>query len=737
MSRIITAKAVIEASDQTGNVFDRIAQKIKGVEKAAKSFGNLPPLFKNQLGRGSTFGFEKEINRLASSAKEFEAIRRSIERSYANFGSALYKNGPMKAATALGAIKMWEQGTLNSLRKVQSGYDGMERVHQRFFRGAGRFALMATAGGGAAYETGRGIRAGVKSAAERSREMARYGLGGLSEEEKALANAKADEIAERNPTVSRTDILGHIRQLRARLGSFEHAMDNVETLTRAQTVLGTLGKGGEHGAQDLEQLVLGLESQGIGSNPEKFKGYLNAFVKAKSLFPDLTGENFRTYMQRANASKYGLSEDYLSSVVPTMMQHGGAPNFGVEQASAFSALIGGRQTKEAKAAMRAAGLLGKDNQLIGSGEFVRHPYQWTKKYLQPSLEKKGISMDEEHRGDVVETITKMFSNRKVADFFTSMLVNRGIIEKDKELLKGAKGTEGADQARREDAFQASTAITTQLKDAAASFLKLQPVIDGMNALADRMSKAISGFDKDDATGKAAKLGTIGAIGAGAGYGAFKLGSAIYQSFTGAAALTGSAAALDASAAALTAAAARLAGGATLAQVAGGPASTAAKAGGGVLSKAWPMVAGALPFLGVAGLGAGAYFAAEAANDYSGITRESTRERQRKQRAKYNWWGKYSPDGGGMAAPQVSPTMTYGTGVGGDKQVSVTVTGEMSGEGKVVLEINAGSSLIDVVKRAEAAIKLAGTVNSNGPGSTGKSYPDAAAPARPSTGAGVP
>src|SRR5439155_12197545 len=187
-----------------------------------------------------------------------------------------------------------------------------------------------------------------------------------------------------------------------------------------------------------------------------------------------------------------------------MMQHGGAPNFGVEQASAFSALIGGRQTKEAKAAMRAAGLMGQDNQLVGSGEFVRDPYEWTKKHLQPALEKKGVSMDEEHRGDVVETITKMFSNRKVADFFTSMLVNRGIIEKDKDLLRGAKGTEGAAQARREDAFQASTAIVTQLKDAAAAFLNLGPVIKGMNALADKMSAGITAFDKDDATGKAAK-----------------------------------------------------------------------------------------------------------------------------------------------------------------------------------------------------------------------------------------
>jgi hypothetical protein len=79
-----------------------------------------------------------------------------------------------------------------------------------------------------------------------------------------------------------------------------------------------------------------------------------------------------------------------------------------------------------------------------------------------------------------------------------------------------------------------------------------------------------------------------------------------------------------------------------------------------------------------------------------------------------------------STPEVSPTMTYGTGVGGDK--SVSVSGTVTGEGKIVLDINAGSSLIDVAKRAEAAIKLSGSINSNGAGSLGHSSPDAAAPA---------
>jgi hypothetical protein len=50
MSRIIEAKAVISASDKTGNVFDKIASKLKGVEKSAKSLENVKaPKFTGEL----------------------------------------------------------------------------------------------------------------------------------------------------------------------------------------------------------------------------------------------------------------------------------------------------------------------------------------------------------------------------------------------------------------------------------------------------------------------------------------------------------------------------------------------------------------------------------------------------------------------------------------------------------------------------------------------------------------
>ncbi|WP_438275648.1 hypothetical protein [Nitrobacter sp.] len=313
----------------------------------------------------------------------------------------------------------------------------------------------------------------------------RYDLGGLSEEEKAQAALKADEISAKYPSIGRTEVLGHIRQLRSRLGDFHHAIENVETLTKAQVVLGTLGHG-ENASEDLEKLVLGLESQGIGSQPEKFKTYLNAFTRAKSLFPDLRGEDFRQYMQRANVSKYGLSEDYLTSVVPTMMQHEGASNFGVMQASAFSALVGHRQTKAAKAAMRRFGLVDGNDRLLNESDFIKSPFKWAEANIVPALQKHGIATDEEHRGEVVKAMTEMFSNRKVGEFFASMIVNRAIIEKDSVLLPRAKGTEAAEQVRREDPFAAWAGVTTQLKDVATAFIGVKPIIDAMNAASNSL-----------------------------------------------------------------------------------------------------------------------------------------------------------------------------------------------------------------------------------------------------------
>ncbi|MVT69987.1 phage tail tape measure protein [Bradyrhizobium pachyrhizi] len=225
-------------------------------------------------------------------------------------------------------------------------------------------------------------------------------------------------------------------------------------------------------------------------------------------------------------------------------------------------------------------------------------------------------------------------------------------------------------------------------------------------------------------------GSVAAL-AGGGYGAIKFAKLLVGGFG----LSSSAVALDGAAAALTSAAAALSG-SKAAAVAGEAAATAGKtaAGAGVGSALWGAGAAALPWVaGAAAIGGGLYAMHTSVQDagYDGLTSGERLRRQRggSMRDMYRRaWG-YSDLG---VVPEVSPTTTYGTGVGGDKSVQATLTGsaEVHGEVENKIIVEASSSLLDVVKQAQSAIRLAGTLNSSGPGSLGHSSPDAAAPFPP-------
>ncbi|MCA6099194.1 phage tail tape measure protein [Bradyrhizobium australafricanum] len=228
----------------------------------------------------------------------------------------------------------------------------------------------------------------------------------------------------------------------------------------------------------------------------------------------------------------------------------------------------------------------------------------------------------------------------------------------------------------------------------------------------------------------------GAIAAGvAGKAAYAYGGyKLLQLLTTGGGLTSSAVALDASAAALTSAAAVLSG----SKAAGAAASAAASAGttaagAGVGSALWATAAPALPFVAAGAATVGGLYAMHKSVEDAGYEGLTSGERLRRQRGgsmrdmyRRAWGYPMAPD-----VPEVSPTMTYGTGVGGagGGKVDVGVQGEVHGEVENKVTVEAGSSLLEVVKQAQAAIRLAGTINNgNGPGSLGHSSPDAAAPA---------
>lgn len=82
--------------------------------------------------------------------------------------------------------------------------------------------------------------------------------------------------------------------------------------------------------------------------------------------------------------------------------------------------------------------------------------------------------------------------------------------------------------------------------------------------------------------------------------------------------------------------------------------------------------------------------------------------------------------------ELPPTMTYGTGVGGDKGPTSV---DVHGQAEIKFTVEASSSLLQVVEQARNLnVKLQGGFNSNGPGSAGHSSPDAGAASTGQAGA---
>jgi len=200
-------------------------------------------------------------------------------------------------------------------------------------------------------------------------------------------------------------------------------------------------------------------------------------------------------------------------------------------------------------------------------------------------------------------------------------------------------------------------------------------------------------------------------------------------------LGASATALDGSAAALSGAAAELAAAAT-----GGAVKDVAKTaiGTGAPAAAASIWAArglmAVPYVAAGAVAAGALWDMHQNVVDNGFEGMSLNDRAKAMRGGLSIRGVYRRAFGydEMNSPEVTPTMTYGTGVGGGGAAPAQVTGTVTGEGKMDITVNAGSSLIEIARQAQATIQLAGRINSNGPGSLGLSSPDAAAPA-PSTG----
>jgi hypothetical protein len=534
----------------------------------------------------------------------------------------------------------------------------------------------------------------------------------------------------RYPSVDASTMHERLRDTSMGMRSTDKALELGETIAQGTTVLQSL-KGKDKAIEEGRKFFSALDVLGKNIEPKEVKELFDGYIKALGVEgADMDLGGVLAMARQSRAAGGILSNRFLMTTAPGLGRDLGDAQLGTSLASALSQNIGGRATKTSKAAQQEYGLRDAKGYFLDSKLAMENPDFYTWQKIMPAMQKKGIDVNDNVA--VTKSLAQLFSNRTVQDVFSKLITQREQYQAKAGQYEKAPGLAGAGPLLSKDPFVAYESVLAQLRNMATQ----APMMDAAAAGLGKISTAIGGITKrfsEGSTGEKGLMLTGGALTAGVAGTAAALGAkGLYQWFTGAGALTGAAAALDASAAALTAAAGALAGGKTMSQLAAGGATAAGAAGGGMASKIWAAGAAALPYAPgaalVAGLGGGLLAMRQSVDDagYAGLT---SGERMRRQRGGSiaqmlrKQWGYDS-----SASPEMSDTMTYGTGVGGDKTLNVAVSGDVKGEATITIKVEAGSSLLQVAQQARTALNLAGQVNSNGAGSTGRSSPDASAPA---------
>lgn len=676
MAKVIEAKAVISAADKTGNVFDKIASKMKGVEKAAKSFeGVKAPRFAGDL--------YEELKRLNLSEKELNGVR----KSFAALDQQL-RQAPIGASHYIRAMEEAKSKTVSHWREIKASVDDAHESHKKFFKSAGHMARHTAAhvigGVGGAYFAGHAIKEVIKGAAERNRAGIKYEQMGLTGDQLAEGNDIADNISKKFPSISRTEVLDDLRKNASRLGSWDRAKEIAEVYARAK-ISNKLSGGDDH---ELEQVVRAAEGAGAANTPGQFSSFLNAFSRAKAANPDYGGEEFSKDFRAAGAAKYGLGKDYMENVFPILASH--TSGFGVKLATSNSALIGGRMTKQSKAALKEAGLLDENGHLIDEKAYQANPFDWTQSHVRPLLEAKGVKfgedMSEEDKRTTSAWATKSFSAKNAADQIITNLLDAPLVEKARN--RKTKGLEDMDTLQTKDVGLVWEGFTNQVKDAGTALLGLKSV---SNQLSEETSR-LANFDHFLRTGETPNKPNplITALGLN-DYGEMSVNDKNRIE-----SLKAQSREID------------------------------QKYGWGLDDKTTQDLR-----LKQFDLQAGIEATQNAAT-MPPIFSDAEKER----------WQKMAPAGieatqNAVPMPMSDPRKAGMPAVqsleGATVQATLSGSADVHGEAALTVKVEQSSFFTALVERAENAIKLVGSLTTNGPGSTGKSSPDAAAPARPSTG----
>lgn len=145
----------------------------------------------------------------------------------------------------------------------------------------------------------------------------------------------------------------------------------------------------------------------------------------------------------------GLSDEALYYKMESIVQEWGGFRYGTAAMSAYQNIYQGRTTKRAANNMQKLGLIEDPSKLKhdksgqisfldvgaikGADIFKKDQFAWMEQVLLPQLAAKGIT----EKGDVLDAIGSIFTNRTASNLFGDMYLQRDIIKKSAKMNAGA------------------------------------------------------------------------------------------------------------------------------------------------------------------------------------------------------------------------------------------------------------------------------------------------------------
>ncbi|WJR74921.1 hypothetical protein [Bradyrhizobium sp. NP1] len=784
MAKVIEAVARISAEDKTGAVFDKIAKKIEGIAKSAKSSAEVDKLSKalaraqQQMAAIDRFGSAKggfadartkfreaqvAVDRAARAMKAGQGDAAALARAYETAQAAVsrasaaferQKVAVMQAKHGLEQLGIPANRAAAAQDKLRAA---VERTNAALEKQPGKLARAANAVGRgignvlpfAGPAILHGTKEAAKAGAEVQSEVVKMRAAGVPEADIRRAMGESGDLTAKYTNVKRADALERFKELRSIMLHPEEAHELLPLAVQATSAMNAVDRTGEL-AKGLNFGFRGAEILGLGQDPARMRAYIDSFIKAQQVMgKTITPEMQYEFAKYAKASGATLSDRFKMTTGVSLSQELGGQTTGQSIDQFVKQITGGFQGNNHSAAKEfvAMGMVPQDYfETTKTGEIKgmkpgkkmpgwqvaqSDPDKYVYDYLLPAFQKHGINSQDEQ----IAQIRRMFPAGRAADLVTKLVQQRESFTNHAKLYGEAQGL-NATEGNQKDPFVALNSLTTSLSNFAGALTSpamenAAGVMSSMASWFGTLGNSLSKFNEDHpdfakVAGGAALAGGF----AGGSVLTWNLASGLLTGFG----LPSASVQLSGSAAALSAAAAELSAAAGVGAAAKGATVATAAGGAGI----WAAGAAALPWVAAgAGVAGGLYAMHKQVEDagYDGLT---SGERLRRQRGSMRDVYRRAFGYDELSGPELSPTMTYGTGVGGDKQVTAQLTGSADVHGEAKITVEASSTLLQIARDAQNAIRLVGTLNANGPGSLGHSSPDAIAPApRPSLGPQAP